>query len=170
MNPDSTQPADLQASLAGGLDLNLLLTLDALLEIRSVTATAERFGVTQSAMSHRLARIREFFGDPLLVSAGEDLVLTPKAAALETPLRVALQELRDALVPSDDFNPAEAERAFVIAASDLAEVLPALLEHLGRVAPWVSIRMAGRGLVNGETLAASKVDFAVAPVREVFLA
>ena len=94
-------PSALLASF-GGLDLNLLVTLDVLLEIRNVTATAERVGVTQSAVSHRLARIRDFFDDPLLVSAGEDLVLTPKAEALRTPLRVALQGLRDAVVPADE--------------------------------------------------------------------
>ena len=126
--PARSQKDSIQAALSG-LDLNLLLTLDLLLEIRNVTATAERVGVTQSAVSHRLSRLREFFDDPLLVAAGDDYVLSSKAEALRTPLRAALEELRTALLPSREFDPAEAERTFVIGASDLAEVtmLPLLL-------------------------------------------
>jgi DNA-binding transcriptional LysR family regulator len=164
MKPKDRDGPGLQASLEG-LDLNLLLTLDVLLEIRNVTATAERVGVTQSAVSHRLARIREFFDDPLLVSAGDDLVLTPKAEALQTPLRVALRGLRDALLFDEELDPATAERTFVIAAADLAEIslLPTLLAHLTRVAPGMRIRMKGRGSVTGEALAEGKADFAIAP-------
>ncbi len=164
MEASPLSPVELQASLTG-LDLNLLLTLDVLLEIRNVTATAECVGVTQSAVSHRLARLRDFFDDPLLVSAGEELVLTPKAEALQTPLRLALRELRDAVLPVAEFDPAQAERIFVIASADLAEVslVPPLLEHLSRLAPRVSIRMKGRGFVDGEALSGGKADFAVAP-------
>jgi len=149
------------------LDLNLLLTLDALLEARSVTETAERFGVTQSAMSHRLARLRDFFEDPLLVSTGDDLVLTSRAEALRTPLRNALTQLGRAVLPESEFQPHEAQRTFVVAASDLAEIslLPVLLRHLSEAAPGVSIRMAGRASVRGEALIRGKVDLALAPAQ-----
>ena len=148
-----------------GLDLNLLLTLDVLLDIRSVTATAERVGVTQSAVSHRLAKLRDFFGDPLLVAAGDDFVLTPKAEELRNPLRLALSELQNVVTPAPELDPAEADRTFVVASSDLAEVtlLPALLEHLAAVAPRVTVHTRGRALVTGQALAEGKVDFAVAP-------
>lgn len=149
------------------LDLNLLLTLDVLLEIRSVTATAERMNVTQSAVSHRLARLREFFDDPLLVSTGDELVMTSRAEELRAPLRVALQGLRDALLPGHPDEPWQMERTFVVAAADLAEVsiLPRLLGHLGKIAPRVGVRMLGRGFVHGETLAEGKADFAIAPAE-----
>jgi DNA-binding transcriptional LysR family regulator len=162
--PARSQKDSIQAALSG-LDLNLLLTLDLLLEIRNVTATAERVGVTQSAVSHRLSRLREFFDDPLLVAAGDDYVLSSKAEALRTPLRAALEELRTALLPSREFDPSEAERTFVIGASDLAEVtmLPLLLAHLGNVAPGISIRMRGRASATGEALIEGSVDFAVGP-------
>ena len=148
-----------------GLDLNLLVTLDALLEARSVTDTAQRFGVTQSAMSHRLARLREFFEDPLLVSAGDTLTLTPKAELVRQPLRAALTGLRGAVLPDDEFQPETSTRTFVIASSDLLEVslLPFLLRHLDQAAPGVGLRMAGRGLVRGDALISGKVDLAIAP-------
>lgn len=164
MNRDRP-PLDPMLAALAKLDLNLLPTLDALLEARSVTGTAERFGITQSAMSHRLARIREIFGDPLLVTAGDDLVLTPKAESLQTPLRLALDHLRQAVDPEPEFDPKTAERTFVLAAADLAEVnlLPPLLQHLGRAAPGVTVRMGGRGFVAGDALAEGKVDLAIAP-------
>jgi DNA-binding transcriptional LysR family regulator len=164
MPADERTGRGLYAALAR-LDLNLLLTLDALLEARSVTETADRFGVTQSAMSHRLGRLRDFFEDSLLVSAGDELVLTPKAERIRGPLRDALSGLRQAVFPAEQFNPREAERAFVLAAADLVEIslLPALLHHLTEHAPRVSIRMAGRGAVRGKALIRGEVDLAIAP-------
>ena len=61
------------------IDLNLLVALDALTRERSVTKAAERAGVTQSAMSHTLRRLRELFDDPLLVRGRGGMVLTPRA-------------------------------------------------------------------------------------------
>jgi DNA-binding transcriptional LysR family regulator len=164
MGASDRRVATLLASFSG-LDLDLLVTLDVLLEIRNVTATAERVGVTQSAASHRLARLRDFFDDPLLVNAGDDLVLTPKAESLQTPLRLALQGLRDAVLPEQEPDPATTTRSFAIAAADLAEIslLPPLLVHLSRVAPGVQVQMKGRRFVSGEALAEGQVDFAIAP-------
>ncbi len=162
--PARTPKDSIQTALAG-LDLNLLLTLDLLLELRNVTATADRVGVTQSAVSHRLARLRDFFEDPLLVPAGDDFALTTKAESLRAPLRAALEELRAALLPSQSFEPREAQRTFVIGASDLAEVtmLPHLLAHLSEVAPSLSVRMRGRASATGQALSEGLVDFAIGP-------
>jgi DNA-binding transcriptional LysR family regulator len=160
MTANPSEPLDLR-----GLDLNLLLTLDVLLEVRNVTATAKKMGVTQSAVSHRLARLREFFDDPLLVSAGDDSVLTSKAQTLQAPLRDALRDLRDILLRTEPVDPSRTQRTFTIAAADLAEIsiLPALLRRLSDVAPAVRIRMLGRGFVTGDALAGGGADFAVAP-------
>lgn len=147
------------------LDLNLLLTLDALLEARNVTGTAARFGVTQSAMSHRLARLRDYFDDSLLVLSGDELVLTRRAETIQGPLRDALKELRNAVSEEATFDPAHAQRCFVIAAADLTEVvmLPGMLSYLGEVAPGVSVRMAGRREVRGDALMRGRVDLAIGP-------
>ena len=156
----------LQARFAA-LDLNLLVTLEGLLEVRSVTETAERFGVTQSAMSHRLGRLRDFFDDPLLVSTGDALVLTPKAQSLQAPLSLALRELRSAVLADSEFDPRQADRAFVLAGADLAEVtlLPPLIRRLEEAAPRVTVRMAGRGFASADALTRGKVDVAIAPGR-----
>jgi DNA-binding transcriptional LysR family regulator len=132
-----------------------------------VTATAERMNVTQSAVSHRLARLREFFDDLLLVSKGDELVTTSKAEELRAPLRAALEQLRDAVLPLESVEPSETARTFALAAADLAEVsiLPRLLEHFATRAPKIGIRMLGRGFVHGEALAEGKADFAIAPAE-----
>ena len=69
------------------IDVNLLVALDALARERSVTRAAQRAGVSQSAMSHTLRRLRELFDDPLLVRGHGGMVLTPRAEALAIPLR-----------------------------------------------------------------------------------
>ena len=63
-------------------DLNLLLALEALLRERSVTRAAERLFVSQPAMSAALAKLRDYFNDPLLVRVGRDLELTPRGRSL----------------------------------------------------------------------------------------
>ena len=73
-----------------GLNLNALVALDALLSERNVTRAARRLGITQPAMSQSLARLRELFGDPLLVRKGRSMVLTPRAEAMLLPLSDAL--------------------------------------------------------------------------------
>ena len=84
-----------------GIDLNLLPALDALLRERHVTRAAQRVGLSQSAMSHALARLRELLGDPILVRSGRGMVPTERAEALEGPLRDALAALESALGAQD---------------------------------------------------------------------
>ncbi|WCT79218.1 LysR family transcriptional regulator [Novosphingobium humi] len=73
-----------------GIDLNQLVALDALLGECSVTRAAERVFLSQSAMSWSLARLREHFGDPLLVQVGRNMILTPFAQSMQEPLRALL--------------------------------------------------------------------------------
>lgn len=96
------------------VDLNLLRVFDALLEERSVTRASQRLGLTQSAVSHALGRLRHHFGDPLFVRVSTGMA--PTARALEVGPRVhsALTQLRAALQPSR-FDPAATDRRFVIA-------------------------------------------------------
>src|SRR5262252_2212629 len=72
-----------------GVDLNLLVALDALLAERSVTRAASRVGLSQPGMSNALARLRKLFGDPLLVREGMTLVPTPRAESLRQPVQEA---------------------------------------------------------------------------------
>jgi DNA-binding transcriptional LysR family regulator len=99
-------------------DLNLLATLDALLQEGSVTGAARRVGLSTPAMSHALARIRERLGDPVLVRAGRGMVLTPRAEALKARVHTVVSEARQVLEPSRPFVAAEVTRTFVVHASD----------------------------------------------------
>src|SRR5271163_2734317 len=89
----------------GSLDLNLIVALDALLEERSVTKAAERVGISQSAMSHALGRLRQLTGDALLVRAQGAMVPTARAEALAAPIRRALEEIHGALRSPLAFDP-----------------------------------------------------------------
>jgi len=128
------------------IDLNLLVGLDTLLRERNVTRAAKRLGLSQSAMSHQLRRLREVFGDPLLVGGRGGMVTSPLAESLEGPVRRALLDLGRAIQGELSFDPATAERTFTIATTDVVELLglPPLLELLSREAP--GIRVHGRPL------------------------
>lgn len=119
------------------LDLNLLVTLDALLAERNVTRAAQRLNFSQPAVSVQLAKLRDFFGDPLLLPGPRGMRPTARAEALREPLRQALEAVNGAVSPAKPFNPAEATHAWRVAATDYGEstiVLPAL-NGLRAVAP-----------------------------------
>lgn len=128
---------------AGSVDLNLLLALDALLMERNVTRAAARVGLTQSAMSHKLRKLREVFDDDLLVGGRHGMVPTERAEALAGPVRRGLLELHAAVRSTEPFDPATAERRFTIISSDYADfvILTRVLSYLEQRAPGVSIRM-----------------------------
>ena len=119
------------------LDLNLLVTLDTLLAERHVTRAAARLHLSQPAVSVQLARLREAFGDPLLIPGPRGMLPTARAEALRGPLREALAGLQAAVAPTAPFDPATADATWTIAASDysgLAVVVPTL-ERLRAAAP-----------------------------------
>jgi DNA-binding transcriptional LysR family regulator len=111
------------------VDLNLLVTLDALLAEHNVTRAAGRLHRSQPAVSVQLARLRDIFGDPLLLPGPRGMRPTARANELREPLRQALESLAHAVAPSRPFDPAQASQTWRIAASDYGEstiVLPAL--------------------------------------------
>lgn len=146
------------------LDLNLLVTLDVLLEEQSVTVTARRMGVTQSAISQALSRLRDQLGDPLLVRVGAKMEPTLRARELQGPLRDALRALHAVASTTVGFDPATSERRFGIAANDLVTTIvlaPGLGSALG-VAPGieVGVRALG-GEAARNALRAGDVDLAI---------
>lgn len=102
------------------LDLNLLVTLDALLSERNVTRAAERLHLSQPAVSVQLSKLRAAFGDPLLLPGPRGMRPTARADALRTPLREALDTLQQAVAPAGPFDPAAADQDWRVAASDYA--------------------------------------------------
>jgi DNA-binding transcriptional LysR family regulator len=119
------------------LDLNLLVTLDVLLSEHNVTRAAQRLNFSQPSISVHLAKLREIFGDPLLLPGPRGMRPTARADALREPLRQALESLERAVAPASPFDPAAASHTWRVAASDYSEstiVLPALA-GLRAVAP-----------------------------------
>lgn len=111
------------------LDVNLLLTLDVLLSEHNVTRAAQRLHLSQPSVSVHLARLREIFGDPLLLPGPRGMRPTARADELREPLREALEALERAVAPASPFDPAQATHTWKVAASDYGEstiLLPAL--------------------------------------------
>ena len=108
-----------------GADLNLLVSLDALIEEGNVTKAAARLNVSQPALSAQLARLRELFQDPLLVPSrtGRGMIPTARALKLRGPLHAALKDLETVIKRPPAFDPLTANRSFAIAASDNATVV-----------------------------------------------
>src|SRR4051794_31023773 len=101
-----------------GIDLNLLVALDALLTHRTLTEAAARVGLSQSAMSHALGRLRQLIGDPLFVRTAKGLAPTPRAQQLAAPIREALALIEQAVRRPAPFAPQTARRSFSLATSD----------------------------------------------------
>ncbi|OWQ44093.1 LysR family transcriptional regulator [Roseateles noduli] len=123
------------------LDLNLLVTLETLLNERNVTRAAARLNLSQPAVSAQLARLRDVFEDPLLLPAQRGMTPTAKALSLLEPLRQALDQVRGVASSHLNFDPATADLTVTIAASDYLQtsVLQPLVLRLRREAPGVRI-------------------------------
>lgn len=119
------------------IDLNLLVYLDVLLRERNVTRSASLLGITQPAMSNGLRRLRETFGDPLLVRTSEGMVPTERAQALQPLLRQILASVEQVIEPTTDFDANSSDRVFRIMTSDYGEstLMPRLLKRLRKEAP-----------------------------------
>jgi DNA-binding transcriptional LysR family regulator len=103
------------------LDLNLLLTLNALLIERNVTRAAARLHLSQPSVSVQLGKLRDAFEDPLLLPGPRGMLPTARALALLAPLQAVLAQLEQVLSPVAAFDPAQAQVEWKLAAADAAE-------------------------------------------------
>jgi DNA-binding transcriptional LysR family regulator len=144
------------------LDLNLLKVFDALMEERSVTRAGDGLGLTQSAVSHALGRLRHALGDPLFVRRPGGVEPTPRALEIGPALRAALGQLQEALTPPG-FDPATAERQFTLAAGAYActVLVPALVERVRQTAPGVRLSIESYGLDYQASLESGRIDVAI---------
>jgi DNA-binding transcriptional LysR family regulator len=145
------------------LDLNLLVTLDAVLKERSVARAARRLHVTPSAVSNALARARAALGDPIVVRSGRGIVPTPRGADLAPALERTLRELEEA-VEGTSFDPASTTRTFTLAVADAGQVvrLPAIAAALTAAMPKAHLRVVGiDSLVSLGGLSGTAVDVAI---------
>ena len=121
------------------IDLNLLVTLEALVAEKSVSRTAQRLGLTQSAVSHSLRRLRAAFNDQLFVRSPTGVEPTRRALEIASATRLALEQLEQTIDGSAAFDPAIAERTFSLRLSEYvsSHLLRRLCPILRKVAPGV---------------------------------
>lgn len=146
------------------LDGRLLELLLAVCEEGSITRAAARLGVTQSAVSHLLDKLRAITGDPLFVKSGRGIVATARAELLAVQAREVLDQLRRIAVhPS--FDPAQLQARFTIAANDLQRdlLLPALLQRLRSQAPGVTLHVMPSDVPSAEMLRERHCDLVISP-------
>lgn len=126
-----------------GFDLNLLGVLNALLAEQSTVRAAERVGLSQSAVSAALGRLRRALDDPLFVRHGQRIVPTDFARSLEVPLKAILDDLESLLLQHAEFDPSAVTQNFKIAASDFFAVMlmPTLADILSRRAPHMQVQL-----------------------------
>lgn len=128
------------------LDLNLLLAFDILVETASVTQSAERLNMSQSAMSHALKRLRAILDDPILIRTSQrQMEVTSYAREISPQVRQVLADIQEALLSNTVFDPATAQEDFRIATSDYVEATLSanLLQGLIQQAPEIQIRVKG---------------------------
>ena len=127
----------------GEFDLNLLYALDALLRERNVTRAGHCAGLSQSAMSRALHKLRSAFGDELLIRRGREYYLSPVAEGLIGPVHVIIRGIEEALERRPAFDPGRDIHTFRIAANSLTGlvILPQLMARLAEGAPGVSLQI-----------------------------
>ncbi|WP_192250875.1 LysR family transcriptional regulator [Mesorhizobium caraganae] len=152
-----------------GLDLNLLVVLDALLSERGLTAAARRINLSQPAMSAAVARLRDYFHDELFTMSGRERILTPRAETLAPAVRDALLQIQCSIISWDPFNPAQSDRRFRIIVSDFVTLVffEKVVERVAREAPSVSFELLPVDDDPDELLRRGDVDFLILP--ELFM-
>lgn len=148
-----------------GLDLDILVALDVLLETGSVSAAASRLHRSQPAVSRMLGRARDLFGDPLFVPHGRGLVPTARALAMRGALKLTLSEVRSLIDPPRAFDPAQDAAHFRIASSDYAAVslMGTVVSWLQQHAPRVQLTLSPVSGHPENVLASGAADLLFAP-------
>lgn len=150
-----------------GLDLNLMVALDVLLEERNVSRAARRLHVTQPAMSAALGRLRAFFSDDILVSHGKQMIPTSTGESLGPLIKSILAEVDVVVSTATMFDPLRSERTFRIAASDYITtvLLTPLAARLERSAPGVSLEIRLTSEQSVPQLDRGEIDLLFTPAQ-----
>ena len=150
------------------LDLNLLRVFDTLIEERSVTRAGDRLGLSQSAISHALNRLRYVLNDELFVRVPDGMRPTPRAAEIAPLLREGLLQLQLALGPTE-FDPARTDRRFTITCGEYVGtvVMPSFIARVRALAPNAELRIRPSNMGVAESLLAGRIDVAIGSFRRV---
>lgn len=148
-----------------GLDMNLLVVLDALLEDKNITRASHRIYLSQSGASEALARLREFFRDDILVQVGNRMVLTPLAETLVQPVRETLRSTRSIIDSRLEFTPAKSNRRFRVMMSDymITVLMPKILQRMETVAPKIELDILPLTEKSAEWLDRTEIDLLIMP-------
>lgn len=146
------------------VELSQLKLLQLIFETRNLTRAGEHAGLTQSAVSHTLKKLRYSFNDSLVIRQGNTLVLTPRAESMQAPLKRWLNDFDRNIRYQEAFEPSTSDRTFTIATSDLVEQIlaPPLVRHLNAVAPDIHLvfsKLDRFGLAN--QIKSGEADFAI---------
>lgn len=141
------------------IDLNLLISLQVLLEEENVSRAAERLFITQPAMSKTLSRLRAVFGDPLFTRGSHGMRPTPRASELRRDLEPILRDIQQ-LVTATDFDPATYEGELTIALSEYMGIafIPLLMARLQFLAPGLALKSVTRIEHQLDQLAEGNLD------------
>jgi DNA-binding transcriptional LysR family regulator len=150
------------------LDLNLLRVFDTLIEEHSVTRAGERLGLSQSAISHALNRLRYVLQDELFVRVADGMRPTPRASEIAPRLREGLLQLQLALGPAE-FVPERTERRFTITCGEYVGtvLMPGFIARVRALAPKAELRIRPSNMGVAEALLAGRTDLAVGGFRRV---
>lgn len=145
------------------VDLNLLVYLDVLLREKNVTKAANHLGITQPAMSNGLRRLRDLFGDPILVRTSEGMTPTERAVELQPLVRSILSDIEQAVQEKTPFAAMESQRVFRIMASDYAEscLMPRVLRRIRQEAPHVTLDVLTPSDVSFLDVEQGRLDMAI---------
>jgi DNA-binding transcriptional LysR family regulator len=152
------------------IDLNLLSVFQEVYRERQISAAARRLGLTQSAVSNALARLRRTFGDELFVRTAHGMQPTPLAQQMAEPIGAAMVQVALALSQRSRFDPATSGRRFTLAMTDVGEVyfMPVLIDRCRAVAPNVEIAsIRANGLTLKDDMETGRVDLAIGAFEDV---
>jgi DNA-binding transcriptional LysR family regulator len=149
------------------VDLNLLTSLDALLEERSVMGAAERLRLSSPAVSRTLGRLRTLTGDDILVRTGRSMTPTPYALAIQDDVRRLIRQAHDVLTPRREVDPATLDRIFTLQSNDAlaTSLAPVLVAGINARAPHVRLRILGENTVDTGGLRRGDVDLELGASR-----
>lgn len=145
------------------LDLDWLGVFLEIYRTQSVSRAAERLDMAQATASIALNKLRRHFGDPLFIRTARGMEPTPRASAIFPELSEAVQRIRNAQSAAMSFSPAKTRREFRICMTDISEIvmLPALINHLQRTAPLISLQADTISATSRLSLVAGDVDLAI---------
>lgn len=155
---------------AHDIDLNLLSVFQEVYRERQISSAARRLGLSQSAVSNALARLRRSFGDELFVRTASGMQPTPLASQMAEPIGAAMAQVALALNQRSRFEPGASNRRFMLAMTDVGEVyfMPTLIERCRQLAPHVQVSSVRVGMPSlKEEMEGGRVDLAVGPFEDV---